>query len=109
MYLNVVYRRFRLSLGLSQTAKGQISLFLGDIGSTRGQVGGLRQQLKAELDDEWLLWTDTSTPPYYPEGMGTAIHCSLLSPSYSPLSHYRLIPQSTGKKLHRCLKILSQP
>jgi hypothetical protein len=49
------------------------------MGSSRDQIGRLRQRLEAELDDEWFLWTDTSlsAPPGYPVGMGAVIHCSL--------------------------------
>ena len=79
-YVNVGYRRFRLSLeGVAALVKQQRPdiLFLGDMGSSRDQVGRLRQRIEAELDDEWFLWTDTSAPPGYPEGMGAVIHCSL--------------------------------
>jgi hypothetical protein len=79
-YLNVGYWWFRLSLeGIADSVKQHrpAIFFLGDMGSSRDQIGRLRQRLEAELDDEWFLWTDTSAPPGYPVGMGAVIHCSL--------------------------------
>ncbi len=46
---------------------------LADMGSSRDQIVRLRQRLRAELDDQWFLWTDTSAPPGYPVGMGAAL------------------------------------
>ena len=79
-YLNIGYRRFRISLetvvALVKLHRPDI-LFLGDMGCSRAGVGRLRQRLTAELDDEWFLWTDISASPGYPIGMGAIIHCSL--------------------------------
>ena len=78
--LSAVSSHFRLSLeGIADLVKQQRPdiFFLGDMGSSRDQIGRLRQRLEAELDDEWFLWTDISAPPGYPVGMGAVILCSL--------------------------------
>ncbi len=63
-YLNVGYRRLRLSLeGVVALVKTQCPdvLFLGDLGGilgcSRAHIGHLRQRLEAALKDEWFLWT----------------------------------------------------
>jgi len=52
-------------------------LFLGDLVTTRDQIGRLKKRLESDLGDEWFLSTNISELPGRPVGVGALIHCSL--------------------------------
>ena len=81
-YLNVGYRHLVGSLQeiveLVLVQRPDI-LFLGDLVTTRNQMGRLKQRLEAALNGEWFVTTNISASPGRPVGIGAVIHCSLAS------------------------------
>ena len=78
-FISVGFRRFRHSLpGVIEIVKQHRLdlLFLGDLGTTCRQIGKLRLQLQAELDDEWILLADICKSAGYPVGSGAMVHVS---------------------------------
>jgi endonuclease/exonuclease/phosphatase family metal-dependent hydrolase len=78
-FISVGFRRLRYSLpGVIEIVKQHRLdiLFLGDLGTTCSQIGKLRLQLQAELDDEWILLADICKTAGYPVGTGAVVHVS---------------------------------
>ena len=52
-------------------------LFLGDLVTSRSQIGKLKKLIERDLKDEGYVFTNISALPGRPVGIGAIIHCSL--------------------------------
>ena len=78
-FISVGFRRLRFSLpgvlSLLEEHRPDI-LFLGDLGTSRNHIGRLRQQIQADVDEEWIFLSDIGNTAGYPVGSGALVHAS---------------------------------
>ena len=78
-FISVGFRRLRFSLpgvlSLLEEHRPDI-LFLGDLGTSRNHIGRLRQQIQADVDEEWIFLSDIGNTTGYPVGSGALVHAS---------------------------------
>ena len=63
-------------------------LFLGDLVTSRSNIGRLVKRLEAALHDKWFVTTNISALPGRPVGIGAVIHCSLASRMTDCIVHH---------------------